>query len=82
MCVGGEDGGVFLSFLLHLQGAAAHLKNQDKTADEFDSTALKVEKEIGGGSEGGVRLQLLGVGCYPFMGEFNPETAQGVVIAE
>jgi phosphoenolpyruvate carboxylase len=43
---------------------------------------LKVEKEIGGRSEGGVRLQLLGVGCYPFMGELNPETAQGVVIAE
>ena len=36
MCVGGEDGGVFLSFLLDLQGASAHLKNQDKTADEFE----------------------------------------------
>jgi hypothetical protein len=58
------------------------VKNQDKTADEFDSTALKVEKVIAGGSEGVVRLQPLGVGRYPFRGEFNPETAQGVVIVE
>jgi hypothetical protein len=58
------------------------VKNQDTTSDEFDSTALKIEKVIAGGSEGVVRLQPLGAGRYPFMGEFHPETAQGVVIAE
>ncbi|MDQ0467621.1 cupredoxin domain-containing protein [Labrys wisconsinensis] len=58
------------------------VRNQDATADEFDSTALKVEKVIGGGSEGVVRLRALDPGRYPFMGEFHAETAQGVVIAE
>ncbi|WP_188609407.1 cupredoxin domain-containing protein [Chelatococcus reniformis] len=58
------------------------IKNQDPTADEFDSSALKVEKVVGGNSEGVVRLRELDPGTYPFMGEFNPTTAQGVVIAE
>lgn len=58
------------------------VKNQDATADEFDSTALKVEKVIGGGTEGVVRLHGLDAGRYPFMGEFHSDTAQGVVVAE
>ncbi len=58
------------------------VKNQDATADEFDSTALRVEKVIGGGTQGVVRLRALKPGRYPFMGEFNSSTAQGVVIVE
>lgn len=58
------------------------VRNRDATADEFDSTSLKVEKVIGGGSEGVVRLRPLDPGRYPFMGEFHAETAQGVVVAE
>ena len=58
------------------------VKNQDPTADEFDSSALRVEKVIGGHSEGIVRLRALDPGRYPFMGEFNAATAQGVVVAE
>jgi plastocyanin len=58
------------------------IKNQDSTADEFDSSALKVEKVIGGGTEGTVRLRALDPGRYPFVGEFHAETANGVVIAE
>lgn len=58
------------------------VKNQDATAEEFDSTSLKVEKVIGGGGEGIVRLRALDPGRYPFMGEFHADTAQGVVIAE
>jgi plastocyanin len=58
------------------------IKNLDSTADEFDSSALKVEKVIGGGAEGIVRLHELDPGHYPFMGEFHPNTAKGVVIAE
>jgi plastocyanin len=58
------------------------IKNQDSTADEFDSTSLRVEKVIGGGSEGVVRLHELEPGRYPFMGEFHSDTAQGVVIAQ
>jgi hypothetical protein len=58
------------------------VRNEDATADEFDSSALKVEKMIGGGSYVTIRLQPLGPGRYPFMGEFHPDTARGVVISE
>lgn len=56
--------------------------NQDATAEEFDSSALKVEKVVAGNSSGTVRLRPLSPGRYPFMGEFHAGTAQGVVIAE
>ena len=58
------------------------VKNQDATADEFDSTALKIENVIGGGTQGVVRLHELDPGRYPFTGEFHSDTAQGVVVAE
>jgi len=58
------------------------ITNADPTAEEFDSTALKVEKVIAGGTYGTVRLRPLGPGRYPFMGEYHPDTAQGVVISE
>lgn len=59
-----------------------NVKNLDETAEEFDSTALKVEKVIAGGGEGAVRIRALEPGRYPFMGEYHAATAQGVVIAE
>jgi Cupredoxin-like domain len=58
------------------------LTNNDDTAEEFDSTALKVEKVVAGHSSGNVRLRPLSPGKYPFMGEYHSDTAQGVVIAE
>jgi len=58
------------------------LTNEDDTADEFDSTSLKVEKVVAGHSSGNVRLRPLSPGRYPFMGEYHSQTAQGVVIAE
>jgi plastocyanin len=58
------------------------ITNGDPTAEEFDSSALKVEKVIAGGTYGTVRLRPLGPGRYPFMGEYHPDTAQGVVISE
>ena len=58
------------------------LTNNDATAEEFDSTALKVEKVVAGKSSGNIRIRALAPGKYPFMGEFNASTAQGVVIAE
>lgn len=58
------------------------LSNKDGTADEFDSSSLKVEKVVAGHETGKVRLRPLSPGRYPFMGEYNPDTAQGVVIAE
>jgi heme/copper-type cytochrome/quinol oxidase subunit 2 len=58
------------------------ITNKDATPEEFDSTALKVEKVIVGGTYGTVRLRPLGPGRYPFMGEYHSDTASGVVIAE
>ena len=58
------------------------MSNEDATAEEFDSTSLKVEKVVAGNSSGNVRLRPLSPGRYPFMGEFHSDTAQGVVIAE
>ncbi|HEY0105452.1 MAG TPA: cupredoxin domain-containing protein [Rhizomicrobium sp.] len=58
------------------------LTNHDDTAEEFDSSSLKVEKVVAGHSSGNVRLRPLSPGRYPFMGEYHSETAQGVVIAE
>jgi hypothetical protein len=58
------------------------IKNDDTTAEEFDSSALKTEKIIAAGASVVVRLRPLGPGRFPFMGEFHPDTAQGVVISE
>ena len=56
--------------------------NQDAEPEEFDSSALKVEKVIVGGTYAAIRLRPLGPGRYPFMGEFHPDIARGVVIAQ
>lgn len=56
--------------------------NEDASAEEFDSSALKVEKVIAGKSSGTVRIGPLKPGRYPFIGEFHEATAKGVVIAE
>ena len=64
------------------QPAVIALTNRDSTAEEFDSSALKVEKVVAGNSSGNVRIRALAPGRYPFMGEYHASTAQGVVIAE
>lgn len=58
------------------------LTNEDSSSEEFDSSALHVEKVVAGGQKGIVRLRPLPPGRYNFMGEFHSDTAQGVVVAE
>ena len=58
------------------------LSNDDDTADEFDSSSLKVEKVVPGHAKGNVRIRALAPGKYPFMGEYHAATAQGMVVAE
>ena len=58
------------------------IANEDPTAEEFDSAALQIEKVIAGGRKAPVRLRPLAPGRYPFIGEYNSATAQGVIIAE
>ena len=58
------------------------IRNDDATAEEFDSAPLKTEKVVAGGYTASVRLRPLAPGRYAFMGEYHPGTAQGFVIAE
>lgn len=62
--------------------AQLRISNEDPTAEEFNSADLQVEKVFAGLSRGVVRLRPLAPGRYPFMGEYHPDTAQGVVIVE
>ncbi|MGE5523606.1 MAG: cupredoxin domain-containing protein [Rhodospirillaceae bacterium] len=56
--------------------------NQDASAEEFESHALKREKVIPGKSKATITVGPLKKGRYPFVGEFNEKTAKGVIIAE
>jgi plastocyanin len=56
--------------------------NADPLSEEFDSSALKVEKVIAGKSQGVVHISPLDPGSYDFIGEYHEETAKGRVIAE
>lgn len=56
--------------------------NQDVTPEEFESHDLKREKIIQGKNKGTVLVGPLKAGTYRFFGEFNQETAQGVLIAD
>ena len=56
--------------------------NEDATPEEFESHDLNLEKIIGGGRKGTFVFGPLDPGTYSFFGEFNEDSAQGVVIAE
>lgn len=56
--------------------------NQDNTPEEFESHELNREKVIPGQSKATIFVGPLKPGKYPFFGEFNEKTAQGVLIAE
>ena len=58
------------------------VSNEDKTAEEFESKSLKREKVIQGGATATIVVGPLKPGKYPFFGEFNEATAQGVLVAE
>ncbi len=57
------------------------IHNADATPEEFESTALKIEKVLPGASTVTVRLRPLGPGRFPFIGEYHSDTAHGAVIA-
>ncbi len=58
------------------------IENQDATPEEFDSFALNREKVISGHGSATLYIGPLDAGRYPFIGEFNAATAQGVVVAQ
>lgn len=54
--------------------------NADATPEEFESHPLNREKIIPGKSSAVIFVGPLKPGRYPFFGEFNASTAQGVLI--
>ena len=58
------------------------IENQDSTPEEFESYALNREKVVMGNSATSLYIGPLKAGRYPFFGDFNESTAQGVVIAQ
>jgi plastocyanin len=58
------------------------VENKDVTPEEFESHALNREKVIAGHSSATIFIGPLSPGRYPFSGEFNEATAQGVIIAQ
>ena len=57
------------------------IHNRDSSAEEFESFELNREKVILGNSKTIIFIGPLAPGDYPFFGEFNPSSAQGVVRA-
>ena len=56
------------------------IRNEDASPEEFDSTPLRREKVIPGGSEATLYIGPLPLGTYEFLGEFHPETARGRIV--
>lgn len=56
--------------------------NKDSTPEEFESYELNREKIVVGGGKISIFIGPLAPGEYPFFGEFNPRTAQGVVLVK
>lgn len=54
--------------------------NHDKTPEEFESFSLNREKVILGNAKGTVYIGPLEPGEYSFFGEYNPDSAKGVII--
>jgi len=55
--------------------------NEDPSPEEFESFALNREKVVLGHSKGVVFLGPIAAGQYSFSGEYNPNSARGVLIA-
>ena len=58
------------------------IENKDVTAEEFESHSLNREKLVAGNGTAIIYIGPLEPGRYEFFGEFNKETAQGVIIAK
>jgi heme/copper-type cytochrome/quinol oxidase subunit 2 len=58
------------------------VKNNDDTADEFESVDLNREKLVPPGQTITVFLGPLTPGEYKFFGDFHQDTAQGVMVAK
>lgn len=58
------------------------VENRDATPEEFESHELNREKLIAGKSSATIFIGPLAPGRYPYYGEFNEKTAQGIIVAQ
>lgn len=58
------------------------VSNTDSTPEEFESHQLNREKLIAGNAKATIYVGPLTPGKYSFWGEFNENTARGVIVAE
>jgi plastocyanin len=58
------------------------IENRDASPEEFESHSLNREKLIAANASVSIYIGPLSVGRYPFYGEFNEATAQGVIVAK
>lgn len=58
------------------------VENKDATPEEFESHDLNREKIVSGNSKISVFIGPLKAGEYKYFGEFNPKTAQGVILVK
>jgi plastocyanin len=58
------------------------VENLDATPEEFESHELNREKVIAGNGKATIYIGPLSPGKYPYFGEFNEATAQGIIIAK
>src|ERR1044071_2452262 len=58
------------------------VKNEDPTAEEFESLALRKEKVVKGGGEIVLEVKALKPGRYKFFGEYHADTAVGYLVVK
>jgi hypothetical protein len=56
--------------------------NADNAADEFEMLLPALERVIMPGEQGLMRIRPLGPGRFPFFGESDPDSEQGVIVSE
>jgi heme/copper-type cytochrome/quinol oxidase subunit 2 len=58
------------------------VKNNDATAEEFESGALKIEKVVAAHSQGEIHVRPSEHGHYTFVGEYHEKVARGVIVVD
>jgi plastocyanin len=58
------------------------VKNEDATAEEFESVRLNREKVVPAGGQIVVLVGPLSPGVYDYFGDFHPDTAKGELTVE
>jgi plastocyanin len=58
------------------------IKNEDPTAEEFESSDLNREKVVPAGKTLEVFIGPLKTGTYGFFGDFHPDTAKGQIVVK